>query len=95
MAAAETKNIYTVRLLGTPEVLVNNRPVAFPYKKVEGLFYYLCVEKRIMRSAAISILWTDCDETSARKNLRDALYHIKRIIAPDFVLSEGNSVLYL
>ena len=68
---------------------------AFPYRKVEGLFYYICVRKRITRDEAIGIFWVDCDETSARKNLRDALYHIKKIVGPDIISMDGNVFISL
>ena len=68
----------TVTLMNTPSVVVDGEKKVFPYRKVEGLFYYICVRKRITRDEAIGIFWVDCDETSARKNLRDALYHIKK-----------------
>ena len=95
MAKQNDGKFYDIHLLGQPSVLVDGSPIVFPYKKVEGLFYYMCVEKRTLREAAISIFWADCNENTARKNLRDALYHIRRIVGEGVILPEGNSVLYL
>ena len=36
---------YEVTLLGIPGVCRDREPVRFPYRKAEGIFYYLCVEK--------------------------------------------------
>ena len=33
-----------VFLLGNPRVLLDHTEVIFPYRKVEGLFYYLCIK---------------------------------------------------
>ena len=85
----------TVTLMNTPSVVVDGEKKVFPYRKVEGLFYYICVRKRITRDEAIGIFWVDCDETSARKNLRDALYHIKKIVGPDIISMDGNVFISL
>lgn len=84
-----------VTLMGTPTVLVEGERKVFPYRKVEGLFYYICVKKRITRDEAIGIFWVDCDEQSARKNLRDGLYHIKKIIGHEIVRMDGNVFISL
>lgn len=68
-----------VFLLGNPRVLLDHTEVIFPYRKVEGLFYYLCIKGVVSRDEAIGIFWADCTEGSARKNLRDALYHLKAL----------------
>lgn len=88
-------NDITVSLMNAPSVIVNGEKKVFPYRKVEGLFYYICVRKRITRDEAIGIFWVDCDETNARKNLRDALYHIKKIVGPDLIQLEGNTFISL
>ena len=46
-----------IRLFGTPAILADGEPVGFPYKKVEGFLYYLCVKKEITREEAICLLW--------------------------------------
>lgn len=86
------KNI-SVSLLGDPIVKLNNKEVYFPYKKAEGLFYYVCINKKITRDEAINIFWADSDETSARKNLRDAIYKIKKTLFNDIFSSTSKSVI--
>ena len=61
---------YQVTLLGIPGVFNNGRIVHFPYRKAEGIFYYLCVEKKVNRDELISVFWGSSDESSGRKNLR-------------------------
>ena len=86
------KNI-SVTLLGDPIVKLNNEEVYFPYKKSEGLFYYVCISKKISREEAINIFWADNDETSARKNLRDAIYKIKKTLGDDIFMSTSKSFI--
>lgn len=84
-----------VTLMSAPSVTVDGEKKVFPYRKVEGLFYYICIKKRITRDEAIGIFWVDCDEQSARKNLRDGLYHIKKIVGPDIIQLDGNVFISL
>lgn len=79
-----------VQLLGSPIVEYNERIVHFPYKKSEGLFYFICFNKSITRDEAINIFWADNNEKTAKKNLRDALYKIKKSLVEDiFTVSKS------
>ena len=84
-----------VQLLGRPGVLLLGEKVSFPYQKVEGLFYYLCVNNQISRSQAISVLWAGSSEATARKNLRDAVYNIRKVLGQDILTMEGNTLIVL
>lgn len=84
-----------VTLLGSPSVEYQGKSVLFPYKKAEGLFYYLCVKKRMTRNEAIEIFWSDCDAATAKKNMRNAIYNIRKVFGTDILLVEGTSVVKL
>ncbi len=84
-----------VNIMGSPSVLKDGEKVVFPYRKAEGLFYYLCVNNRISRNEAISILWAENNEVAARKNLRDAIYHIKKLFGNEILTLEGNTFIEL
>lgn len=86
-------DIININLLGNPTVVYKNNIINFPYKKAEGLFYYACINKNISREEAINILWAECDETLAKKNLRDALYKIRKIFGEDIFLSTKKSLI--
>ena len=58
---------YEVTLLGIPGVCRDREPVRFPYRKAEGIFYYLCVEKHTNRDELVSLFWGFGDEASGRK----------------------------
>lgn len=83
----------SVQMLGEPIVKLNDKTVYFPYKKSEGLFYYVCINKHVSREDAIKIFWADNDETTARKNLRDAIYKIKKTLSDDVFSSESKSII--
>lgn len=85
----------TVKLLGTPSVIKDGQQIVFPYRKAEGLFYYLCIKQTISRDEAVGIFWADCAENTARKNLRDATYHLKKLIGDNVICNEGNSRISL
>lgn len=76
-----------IKFLGLPKVFVNKKRIYFPYKKAEALFYYLYLEKSSSRNNLAEIFWCNFDENSARKNLRDALYNIKKTFGFDILLS--------
>lgn len=69
--------IISIKLLGNPSVKLNNNKIIFPYKKAEALFYYVCINKKVSREEAVNMFWSDLNEETARKNLRDAIYKIK------------------
>lgn len=85
----------SVHLLGEPLVKFNGEKVYFPYKKAEGLFYYVCINKKVSREDAINIFWADSDEKSARKNLRDAIYKIKKSICEDIFHFASKAIIEL
>lgn len=81
----------TVEMLGKAQVKKNAVFITFPYRKAEGLFYYLVTKQTITRDEAIGIFWTDCSEETGRKNLRDALYHIKKRLGKNIILIHGKN----
>lgn len=85
----------TVTLMGTPKVVMDGQEIVFPYRKAEGLFYYLCVRQSVSRDEVIGVFWADCTESTARKNLRDAIYHLKKLLGEDIIRVEGNNHISL
>ncbi|SHJ30713.1 DNA-binding transcriptional activator of the SARP family [Dethiosulfatibacter aminovorans DSM 17477] len=86
---------YQVTLLGIPSVFNKGEVVHFPYRKAEGIFYYLCVEKKTNRDELISVFWGSCDEATGRKNLRQAIFQIRRCMGKDVILQHGKNDLKL
>lgn len=84
-----------VTLLGTPCVYRNGQEIHFPYRKAEGIFYYLCVEKQTSRDELVSLFWGACDENTGRKNLRQALFQIRRCVGDEVIVLQGRNDLKL
>lgn len=81
--------------LQMPKVLFNNNQITFPYKKIEALFYYIAIEKNTTRDIVSTLLWEDADTEVAKKNLRHALYMIKKTFGFDVITSVQRSKLSL
>lgn len=81
--------------LQIPQVLLDGNPVVFPYKKTEALFYYIAIEKSATRDMVSTLLWENSMTETARKNLRHALYIIKKTFGFDVITSSQKSILSL
>ena len=84
-----------IQLLSFPKIEEGGVLIRFPYKKAEALFYYLAVEKSISRDKAALLLWEDEDELTAKKNLRHAIYIIRKMFHDEVVISPQKSMLQL
>lgn len=82
-----------IHVFGVQSVYCNGTQIVFPYRKSEALFFAIAVEKSITRSRAIELLWADQGEAIAKKNLRNALYTVKKIFGFNIISSEQKSVL--
>lgn len=66
-----------LNLFGSPEAWVGERRLELPVKKMWGLLAYLALEGPTSRGKLVSLLWSDLDEESARRNLRLGLHRVK------------------
>lgn len=64
-------------LLGLPGLSLSGQPVALPVKKFMGVIAYLALEGPTPRGKLVSLLWSNLDEESARRNLRLGLHRLK------------------
>lgn len=88
-------NEINVRLLGTPKVVMGGDNILFPFKKAEGLFYYLLIKREATREELVNLLWPDLEEEKARKNLRNALYKLKKAFNLDILISPKKSIVMI
>lgn len=84
-----------INLFGNPSIIADGETVNFPYKKVEGFLYYLCVKKSVTREEVICLLWGDEDETTGKKKLRDAVYQVRRVLGKEFLITTGHTGIAL
>lgn len=84
-----------VCVLQTPKTYLDGSLVIFPYRKAEALLYYMAVEKHATRDRIAALLWDTCDESTAKKNLRHALYTIRKLFHEDCIISPDRQNLIL
>ncbi|MEA5136897.1 MAG: AAA family ATPase [Candidatus Fimivivens sp.] len=82
-----------VSLLQTPTVELDGQLLAFPYKRVEALLYYMLVQRSATRQELIALLWEGFDEATALRNLRNTLYALKKVLGKDFLTSPQKSLV--
>lgn len=83
----------TVKLLQTPSVILDGEQVSFPFKRAEALLYYMIVCRSATRQELISLLWENYDEAVGLKNLRNAIYTLKKTLGGEILLSPKKSVV--
>ncbi|MEZ4735668.1 MAG: BTAD domain-containing putative transcriptional regulator [Caldilineaceae bacterium] len=78
-----------VSLLGAPQMSLDDTPVTgFITRKAEALFFYLVVTGRAhRRSALAALLWPDVAEQRAKKNLRDLLPSLRRLVGEHLIIT--------
>lgn len=88
-------SIINANLLGIPEVFKGEDKIYFSYKKAEALFYYMLTKQQASRNLVVNLLWENIDEEVAKKNLRNAVYSIKKIFNEEVIVSPKRSLLML
>lgn len=83
------------KLFGLGEIYVDGKKVKFSYSKIEGFIYYMLIQKTVSRSEMAGLLWPEDSEKTAKKNLRNVLYHTRKTIGKDFILTPNNTILQL
>lgn len=84
-----------IKMFGTPQISVDGRPAAFPYRKVDALLYYMVIQKRETRSELAGLLWDEADQATALKNLRHAVYYIRKELKLDIFTTGHSAILEL
>ncbi|WP_053955846.1 AAA family ATPase [Inediibacterium massiliense] len=84
-----------VKLLGIPSVIQNEKSITFPFKKAEALFYYLLVYGKSTRDILVNLLWGEVDDKTAKKNLRQTMYKIRKTFSMDIIISPKKSIVML
>ena len=85
----------TVKMLQLPQVLLDGQPVTFPFKRVDALFYLMLCRRTATRRELVSLLWEDCEPEVGYKNLRHALYVMKKCLGQELLLSPQKATLQL
>ncbi len=74
----------TVRLFGSPAVLVNGQPVTqFHSSRAAALVYYLAATNRShAREGLATLFWSEWSDAQAKTNLRSTLYYLPDVLKP-------------
>lgn len=83
----------SVTMLQTPRVELDGREIVFPFKRVDALFYYMVIRRSATRQELIALLWESCDDATGLKNLRNAVYSLKKTLGGNFLLSPNKTTL--
>jgi DNA-binding SARP family transcriptional activator len=75
-------------MLGNPLLRINDKPLVMRDKKGLGLIAYLAVNGETNRDKLADLLWSELNQTDARRNLRQRLYELKTKI-PSQILFLG------
>ncbi|MDF9867515.1 DNA-binding SARP family transcriptional activator [Bacilli bacterium PM5-3] len=86
---------FDINLLGEFSVKKDGELIKFPFKKTAILFAYLVIYKEANRKEIAALLWENVDETEVRKNLRNALYTLRKVLDQDIIKTDGNTKIYL
>lgn len=86
-------DIINIKFFNNHSVSKNNEIICFPYKKTEALFYYLVINKEASRDELVNLLWEDSKECTAKKNLRNAMYQIRKVFDMDIIISPKKSTV--
>ena len=80
-------------LLGDPYAETNGMGVKLGSSKTIAVIAYLAAHKQSQnRDRVISLLWPDSTEESGRKNLRNALWSIRRVLDEDIIVTEHDQI---
>ncbi len=74
---------YKACLLGAPELYTDGELCVFPFKKAQILALVLIEERSISKDKICELLWADKPTDKARRNLSNAISHIKKILPAD------------
>ncbi|SHJ03839.1 Predicted ATPase [Dethiosulfatibacter aminovorans DSM 17477] len=88
------KCIY-VDLIGYPKVTSDDEIVKFPFKKAEGIFYMLLLEGQLERVKLCSYFWPEANEEIGKKNLRNAIYSIRKVFGVDIFMSSSRALIQI
>ncbi len=82
-------------LFGKPAVYWNDQKVVFPFAKMEALLYYLLVNGEATRESLATLFWGDRVDNSAKRNLRNTIYLLKKMFSVDLLVTSSRSKIAL
>ncbi|MBS7525754.1 AAA family ATPase [Fusibacter paucivorans] len=84
-----------IRLFDKPRVTKDDEVLAISLKKSEAVLYYIIYQGRATRDELIDLIWQEVDVATAKKNLRNCLYRLKRDLGIDIFRTPGKNIITL
>ncbi len=86
----------TVALLGQLNVRLDGQPADLSLRPVQMLLAYLLLNQEVAhrRERLAGLLWPDYTEASARKNLRNTVYRLRKVIGHDYLLADRTTLAF-
>ena len=72
-------------MLGRPSVTFEGKPLLFPIQKAEALLYYVAFWHTVSKNEVSDMLWNG-ERANVQKNLRNALYLMRKKFGVDFII---------
>ena len=82
-----------LQLFGKPSLKIDHKSIEISLKKSEAMLYYIAYEKRVTRDELVSLIWSDIDQATAKKNLRNSLYRLKKDLSFECFSSPNKHVI--
>lgn len=89
---AEPQTRLQIQMLGTPEIIWQDRPLEIPRRTVRALFFRLaCTSSPVSRQHLTLIFWPDTREKTARRYLSHHLTHLRGALPiPEVLITSGD-----
>ncbi len=84
-----------LHLFGKPSLKIDEQSIEISLKKSEAMLYYIAYEKRVTRDELVSIIWSDIEQQTAKKNLRNSLYRLKKDMDTELFICPNKHVIEL
>lgn len=82
-----------IRFIGEVQIELDGEMQGVTHNKYEALFLYLIVHKKCTRNELINLFWDEVPEDKARKNLRNAIYNIKKVYGSHLITNTGYTLI--
>ncbi len=84
----------SIRLLGSPHILLNQQPLQITRRKSRALLYYLAANPDPQpRDHLLALLWPELDRISAQQTLRTTLYGLRKSLGEYLLVNDTELAL--
>lgn len=86
--------MFSVLLLGPPQVTLGGHPIKIPRRKSRALLYYLAAHPApVTREQILNLFWPDDDRATAQQVLRTMLYGLRKELGSALISAEDTLAL--